>query len=531
MATFLGIPTMRVTRLGRAMAALAVLLTTAGCGSLDVPNPNAPDAKRAIGDATALESFAGGTLRTWYNAYEGCEGNCVLATQAQTYSASWNNWNMNFYASIDADGTRNTRAFQNDPAAAGRTTMEVPWLGMYATISSAVDVLRQIRKQNAVIRNPEDTKRAETIAMLSLGLGLSYIALNYDKGYVIDENSDVAALTYANRKVMRDSAVSKLQQAAALATANAFTTPASWTNGITYTNVQIARVANTASALTLANWPRNGTENAAVDWARVLTFTAAGMTDFDFNFVGDGCVAFCPEILVWFNSFDTGRVHTRVAKLMDPVTQTDPWPLATNGNPPPNSADKRMGDGSFGPDDQSFVDGFGTIPKTAGAGTDFVWSEYAIFRPSRGSYHQSNIGHIRYDASGSQDPNGIYSGYGNAPAFARQQNDLLRAEALIRTGGNLATAAALINNTRVNRGGLAPASAGDGVNGLLTRLGYENEIELLGLGAGSYYWRRRTDGFLTGTPREMPVPARELGVKGEPLYTWGGATPNSPTPP
>ena len=58
------------------------------------------------------------------------------------------------------------------------------------------------------------------------------------------------------------------------------------------------------------------------------------------------------------------------------------------------------------------------------------------------------------------------------------------------------------------------------------------EIELLGLGPSPYYWRRRTDGLLEGTPREMPVPAKELGVKGEALYTWGGTGPaNSTTPP
>jgi hypothetical protein len=109
---------------------------------------------------------------------------------------------------------------------------------------------------------------------------------------------------------------------------------------------------------------------------------------------------------------------------------------------------------------------------------------------------------------------------------------LLQAEALIRSGGALATAATLINKTRVTRGGLSAATAGDGVSGLLTKLGYEMEVELLGLGASPYYWRRRIDGLLEGTPREMPVPAKELGVKGEALYTWGGTGPaNSVTPP
>ena len=90
------------------------------------------------------------------------------------------------------------------------------------------------------------------------------------------------------------------------------------------------------------------------------------------------------------------------------------------------------------------------------------------------------------------------------------------------TWGPWDEAAQRINKTRVTRGGLAPASAADGVAGLTTKLGYEMEIEVLGLGASSYYWRRRTDALLVGTPHEMPVPAKELGVKGEALYTWGG---------
>ena len=520
---------MTMTRFTRA-AGVLVTIALAGCGSLDVVNPNAPDAKRALSDPTALEAVAGGTMRTWFTAYDGCEGNCVLVTQAQTYSASWNNWNMNFYSSIDADGKRLSRPWQNDPAAAGRTSIEVPWGGMYATISSAVDVLKAIRITKTVINNASDTKRAEVIAEFMLGASLSYIALNYDKGYIVDENTDVTTLVYSNRKQMRDAAIAKLQSAATAAKAASFTTIAGWTNGQTYTSAQIAQIANTLSAITLAYYPRNAAENIAVAWPQVLTYTNAGMssgTPVDFVFIGDGCVSFCHQILTWFNEVDTGRVHTRVANLMDPATQTTPWPLT--GNPAPNSADKRMGDGSFG--DASIVDGFGSNPKTANAGTDFMYSRQAIFRPSRGSYHQSNIGHIRYDKSGIQDPGGIYGGFGPAPVISAGQNDLLKAEASLR-GGDLATAVTLINKTRVGRGGLAPASVADGVAVLTDKLGYENEIELLGLGAATYYWRRRTDALLAGTPHEMPVPAKELGVKGEALYTWGGTGPlNSATPP
>jgi hypothetical protein len=508
------------------VSSLLAAVALAGCGSLDVENPNAPDAKRALADPASLEALAGGTMRTWYNAYSGCEGNCVLVTQAQTYSASWNNWNMNFYSSYNADGKRLDRAYQNDPSAAGRTSIEVPWSGMYATVSSSVDVLKAIRQQNVVINTAGDTKRAEAIAELMLGASLSYIALNYDKGYVVDETTDVLTLQYSNRKQMRDAAIAKLQSAATIAGANTFTTPAAWTNGRSYTNVEIRRIANTLSAMTLAYWPRNAAENAAVNWGQVLTYTANGMTS-DLVYVGDGCTAFCPEVLVWFNGIDGGRVHTRVARLLDPVTQRDPYPVGGNGVP--NSPDRRLGDGSFGT--AGMVAAFQTNPLTANAGTDFVFSRAEVFRPSRGMYHQSNIGHARYDLSGIQDPNGIYGGFGPSPVISATQNDLLRAEAAIR-GGDLATAVTLINRTRVGRGGLPPATAGEGAASLTTKLGYENEVELLGLGAASYYWVRRTDRLLEGTPREMPVPAKELGVRGEALYTWGGSgAANSPTPP
>ena len=515
---------------GVAMGAMLL----AGCNSLDVENPNAPDANRALADPAAIEAVAGGTVRTWFNTWDGMEGGGPLVTMSQTYSASWNNYNMNFYSSIDTDGTRNTRAYQNDLASAGRTTMIAYWEGYYSTVSSANDVLKAIRKNNLVISNAANTKRAETIAQLMQGAGLMGIALNYDKGYVIDENSDLASLEYKTRKEVRDAAVASLEKAATLAAANTFTTPSGWTNGNSYSNVQIAQIARTMAAMTLAYYPRTAAENDQVDWGKVSQLASQGVssgTAFDFNITGDGCNSWCHEILYWFNAFDGGRVSTRVGALLDPATQRHPYP--SGGNPRPNSPDKRLGDGSFGPDDEDFAGYFGTNPKTANAGTDFVYSREEIFRPDRGMYHQSNIGHIRYDKSGEQSPNGIYGGFGVAPIISRHQNDLLWAEAeLRRSGGNLATAAGLINKTRVDRGGLSPATAGEGAASLITKLIYEQEVELLGLGPVSFYQRRRVpNGLLAGTPREMPVPAKELGVKGQAFYTFGGTGAANSTAP
>ena len=527
---------------------IAAASAVAACNKdLNIANPNAPDARRALSDPAALEAVAGGTLHTWFTGYEGMMAVGPLTTIADTYSSSWNNFFMLYINSQDPDGTRNTRPWKNDPGARERAHMEWYWENYYSVASSASDVLKAIRTDKVVINNAADTKRAETIAAFMNGAAHSGISMIYDKGYIIDETTDVTALAYSNRKLMRDAAVAKLAAAIALADANVFNTPPAWTNGRSYTNKQISQIANTMAAMTLAYYPRDAAENATeVDWTKVASYASKGMSSaapFDFVFVGDGCSQWCHEVLVWFNSIDTGVIHTRVANLLDPVTQADPYcgsiGTATcapgrRGNPQPNSPDKRLGDGTFG--DADLVDGFGTIPVTATSrpGTDFSYSTFEIFSSSRGQYHQSNIGHIRYDLSRNQDPTGIYGGYGPAPVMSAGQNDLVWAEALLRQPTpDLAKAATLINNTRVGRGGLAPATAADGQAGLLTKLYYEQDVELLGLGATGFFNRRRLAGGLrVGTPREMPVPAKELGVKSEPLYTFGGATnpANSPKP-
>ena len=568
---------------------IATLVAAAGCNDLNVENPNAPDAKRALSDPNAVEAVGAGAMRTWFNSFNQLAAAGVLSVQSRSYSASWNNANMNFYSSVDNptappdQWNRMARPWQNDPSAAGRTSVEGFWNGtgdqlgvfrggFYSSLSSANDALAAIRNNNLVIRNASDTKRLETIGAFMQGASLMMLGLDFDKAYIVDEKTDLATLEYSNRKQVRDAAVAKLQEAITLAKANTFTTPASWANGKSYTNLQIAQIANTMAAMALAYYPRDVTEVAAVPWSQVASFAAQGMsvgTPVEFWYVGDGGGSWYNEVLAWFNAIDSGRLHTRVSHLLDPATQKDPWPTAAGGNPQPNSADKRLGDGSFG--DVDTQGSFATVPKTGKAGTDFAWTANGqAMRPDRGQYHQSNLAHIRYDESGTQDPQAVYGGYGPVPAIGHQLNDLLWAEALLRQGAaGAAQAATLIDKTRVARGGLSSAAGfvgniGSDADGPCMSTGvkakdgtpctlwavllYEKEVELLGQGPAPFFEQRRIPviigggyagdnsprrviaGLLPGTPREMPVPAKELGVKGEALYTWGGTTPKSVAP-
>ena len=523
------------------MWAAAALVSVSACGNLDVANPNEPDVKRVLSDPKGVQAIAGATFRTWFNTHQGMDAAGPLTTMADSYTASWNNYYMRLYSSsvISSDGPSCIGCaprthWRNDPADAERTAVEHNWYGYYGALSSANDVVTAIRKNNLVITDAATTKMVETVGVLMQGMTMGELSLNYDSAFVVDENSPrdnngaLLNLTFSYRQAVRDTAVAKLQAAAALADANAFTTPASWTGGNSYSSTQIAKLARTYAARVLAYYARNGTENAATDWARVATLASGGIssgTAFDFVFTGDGVGnLFFDDLKYWAEDMTTERVHTRIAHMLDPVTQKDPWPNPT-GNPQPNSPDKRLGDGTYGPSDTAFTHYFGTIPADAGAGTDFAWSGQNIFRPARGMYHQSNITHIRYDYAGGSDPAGTTGGFGRMPVISAAENDLLRAEGLIRSGGSLVTASNLINNTRVTRGGLSPATPADLTAGLLTKLQYEQDIELIGLGDAVYFNRRRIDGLEPLTPRQMPVPAKELQVLLKPLYTFGGAFP------
>jgi hypothetical protein len=385
---------------------------------------------------------------------------------------------------------------------------------------------------------------------------------------------------------LRDSALKKLDATIALANANAFTTDKGWANGLDYTNTDIAKIANTMAAMLLTWYPRDDAEVSAagvVDWAKVASYASKGMSTGSaptfFALIGDGCRAWCQNMMPWFTDWSTGRISTRVAHFLDPATQLDPYPVGV-GSPQPNSPDKRLGDGSFG--DESLEEVYDNIPKTANAGTDFAYSPTGeVYNNARGYYHQSNVGIVRWDESHNQDQTKQWAGYGYSPVITPMMNDLLWAEALLRQGGgtNVATAAGLIDKTRVGRGGLSsavlavatPGSPADGPcmsNGKLAKDGtactlwsmllYEYEIELLQMGPASFWnqrhlpvvkatgWERATScrtspctpnpnsifngpryiqGLLPGTPREMPVPAKELAIKAEAFYTFGGSQP------
>jgi hypothetical protein len=532
-------------------AGVVAALGGTACKSLEVTNPNNPDAKRAFSDPGAVAGLVTGAVRNWVLTRESLDGSLTLDGMADSYSASWNNWNLRYYTSYNSDCTERC-GWANSPSDPHRFEIETLYYGYYSLLSSVNDVLTAIRKNHVDLGGDQVTKMHEAVAVMLQAVVFANIALDYDQGFVVTETTDLSnpqALPFVSRQVLRDSALAKFNQAIVLMQAKNFTTPANWLLGPTYTSAQLIQLIHTMRAELGADFARNSAEVGQADWTQVATDASQGLSSgapFDFSFQSDFNILI-DGVKAWGNANGTMRVDTRVARLVTggypdalgtgPVFN-DPYP--NQPEPQPFAKDRRVGDGTWGPVDD--VSNVGTLAATANAGTDFAWFPDEIMNPARGTYHRSSLGHVRYTyltSPGSGLP--TENGTGPAPVYTAAQNDLLWAEGLLRGGGSAAQAATLINKTRVGRGGLTPLTGAEGQSALLTALQYEQEIEEMGIGPVPFHNRRRgtpegagasltnlrtcPGGILclwVGTPRQMPVPAKELSVLQKELYTFGG---------
>src|SRR5438552_8568857 len=133
------VPMLRSSILGFAVAAA---VATGGC-QLDISNPNAPDANRAFGDPAGLQQLLGGAFRTWVEARDGYYV-MPLTTQANNYTASWNNASIRFYSSVGADCASRC-GWTNSPTATAGLVIESQWYGYYTVWFAATHVLQAMK--------------------------------------------------------------------------------------------------------------------------------------------------------------------------------------------------------------------------------------------------------------------------------------------------------------------------------------------------------------------------------------------------
>jgi hypothetical protein len=521
------IPRMRTLR---NLVPIAAMLLAAGCAELDVTNPNNPDRDRVLSDARDVESLISTSFREYYD--NAAQTNPSIPTSVMAESLTGGFFDFGVF---DVSGIPRL-AFDNSPLNTRGAVARFPWDRLYRVISNVNDGLTAIN-DGLVIQGDggaDNTARARAFGKFVQGISHAFIAMHNDQALVVDEDTDLETLdptAFIPYGEVIDAALGQLDEGIAIAQANSFQIPGStdWINGYPMSNQGLIALINTYKARILAYAPRSIEERDAVDWNQVLQLLDAGIQE-DFGPIG--------ILDQWENNF--ARLTARVRNTSNPGDHV------------------RMNYMAVGPGDVSggFQTWFATAPDDrlpfrmtspdrriegeggANRGSYFGYSQNNIWPSSRGTYRWSHYFFHRF---------GLEDSWNTGPQvlIAKAEIDLLKAEALIRTG-RAAEAVPLINATRVANGQLPPVTI-DGppagadcvpkkVTGacgsLWDALQHERNMELAVTQGAMMWWHARGVGTLMeGTLVHFPVNGRELDNLGLPIYTFGGVGNAGAAPP
>lgn len=494
---------MKYFRRGAAVGVLALAVFAAGCKTeLTVPNLNNPDLVKVLSTGTDVQNVIGNAFATWWNTEQ--DVNTIAMTVTSDYAtANFGNFGMRF------NNQEPRIAYANLAGGSDQETARQPWNRYYSALGSANDGLKAVAA-GVVISNAATTDQYVTFAKFIQGASLAGLAMYFDQAFVVTEKSDPATITLQPYAQVRDSALAKLDAVIAATAGKTYTYPASYVEDLPVSASNLGKMANSIAARLIVASSRTGAQNTAANWAKVLQYASNGIssgTPFNIQLSVTSTNAFGNNYTAYSETESWTRVDLRVIQAMD---STQPLAM-TSTTPPPEPTkivDARFGRG--GPDFEYCVSS--SVTKCAAT----------IGDPNRGVWMLSPYRHRRYLYMARGEPNAFL---GMTPAMITAENDLMWAEALVRTGGDKAKAVALINNTRVTRGKLAPATIANTTAELLAYIRYERMLELYGTSVYTGWGDARRDETIKQyAPRSMPVPAQELQTLGLPVYTFGGST-------
>lgn len=479
-----------------------ILILTSCADDIDeIKNLNNPDTKQVLAVGSDLNAVIGGGYTSWWQA-NNRDTYAALAVAADHGTASWGNYGMRSLSWEPRNPILNAASW------ADVNVVEQPWQGNYASISSANDVLGAINNDDIkwVESGVDKTPQVKASAHFLRGLSYGYLGLLFEKGFIVDENTDLSQkLPFVSYQELINQAITDLDAAIKIANSNDFTITDNFINGIMPTSAELIKISNSFKARFIVQSARNLDETNAIDWNTVKTLAENGITQ-DFGPTGDNGVLWWSLAYIFSDSPNGwgdfgGRLDMRVVNLLDP-SQPKFYPAKSGEvleNPEMTTADARVGDGK-----------------------DFEFRSEIKFFPARGQFHFSHYIYTRYkndvNFSDGADSKQIKS-------FMLEDNRLLLAEAQARLD-QLGSAVTTVNeSSRVTRGNLTPLATSASKTEIIDAIFYERYIELFNSGCGTgFFDRRRTNQLQIGTFRHFPVPATELQVLQEELYTFGGVT-------
>lgn len=516
------------------MAGSLLLLGAAGCADLDVVNPNSADAERALETSGDVEALIAGSYNSWYSGNHSSGGaGLFLSNAAFHHTAPWANFGMEEYARIPRLPTVN----ETSHGLYGQFTRG--WTFSYRALSAVADGLGALDEKPELAEElgAERTLRARAFGRLVQGMAHATIAISYDQGWVIDETVDVLApgdpLNYND---LMDVAMGFFDEAISLAGQGDFELPETWMQRDGVDAEELAQFAHSMKARYRALNARTPAEREAVNWAQVIADADAGITEDFVVFADDNNGWF--SAVYYYNQPGWAEIPYFIWGMADQSGNYQTWLDVPMGDKHP------IVDGNptlIITPDLRFPQGATLDAQRANPGTYFdapsdigsVWAQ-----PGRGTWRWSYYRHSKHI----EYSNAV--AVGDLPEITVRELQLLKAEALFRTG-NLAGAAAIINETRVPNGLNATDATGsntscvpklpDGTCGdLFEILKWEKRNETAQYGPhtiGFFFDSRGWGDLWVGTPLQFPAPCQDLEILGLlPCYAFGGPSGEMASP-
>ncbi|HFU76820.1 MAG TPA: RagB/SusD family nutrient uptake outer membrane protein [Bacteroidetes bacterium] len=464
---------------------LSILITsfTSCHKDLDVKYLNLPDRETALKNPEDVYGIAKSGFYNWYMTQNtSLSMRMAMWVAADNGTCSWANsgmWHL-------SDEPR--KPFNNDPSYTYAFINQNYYAECHANLSQMNEVLQKLNEGMQIGYNGQDTKLVRANAYMIQGLTLGYLALIYDKAYIVTEYTDPKTVEASPYTVVMDSAIAKLDKAIELMDRKSYKIPADWISGNEFRARDLANILRNYAARFLVSLPRNKAENDQIDWNRVLKYAEKGYDD-DFKVYMDGV-----NWVSYFRHYTVrpgwARIDCRVINLMDP---SYPSRFPSDGHNPPeaSSSDSRLT-------------------------TDFSFNSTNNMKPERGYVHYSNYEYTRY-------PLEVSTQTGDAPIFLKAELDMIKAEAYLKLGDKKKAIDIINAGSRSLRGHLNPLPDNTSEEDVYKAIFYERDIELIQTGFGiAFFDMRRRDFLQEGTLLHFPIPGKELNVLQLPYYTYGG---------
>lgn len=471
---------------------LAILFTislvTYSCSDLDVENVNQADRDRALKSDSDLTSLINGSTTSIFSRLIGFDNIYTNQMSDQTTTT-------NAYSDFWAFGDQPRREMNNNSTNGSLFTISSNWSDFNSQIYNANTLLDLVNNKGRVILDDNDedvTDHLVNTAKFIRGMCQSYIGLLYDKGYIMDENTDPITVEFSTYGEMIASGLEDLQDVLN-------NTPSDYKlrlyEGYNINRDDFIKLVNTYMAKFIMGKARTSAET--VDYAEVLTHINNGITT-DFNPPAKQSILFNngQDWMCYTLSGGAGYipVDQKIPYLAanDPVTQPADYPTDNTVLGQATSSDPRFA--------QYFQ----------------YTTDFGFLNPARGRELFSNYFHNRFKTGNNRNVDGA-----STNIFSLAELQYLKAEAQYKSG-DLAGAATTLNGSPRYTVGNITTLANDAEIKKALLYEYAIELHLNGSLGNNYFFMRRNDLLQKGTPTNFPVPASELEITGDMTYTFGG---------